>query len=95
MEIIIKHTKRAVVTVFGFVLLILGIIMLVTPGPGWLFIILGLGVLATEYAWAHHLLHKAKLHYEKTKQKALAKLTSRKTPEQSNKKPNTNKPNSK
>lgn len=75
MEIIIKHTKRAVVSVFGFGLLILGIIMLVTPGPGWLFIVLGLGVLATEYVWAHHLLQKAKHHYESTKEKAKRKLT--------------------
>lgn len=74
MEIIIKHTKRIFVTLLGFVILALGIVMLVTPGPGWLFIIIGLGVLATEYVWAHHLLSKAKHHYSKTKDYAISKI---------------------
>lgn len=43
------------------------------PGPGWVFIILGLSILATEYVWANHLLKKAKDHYEKVKSKALKK----------------------
>lgn len=74
MEIIIKHTKRIFITVLGFIILGLGIIMLVTPGPGWLFIIIGLGVLATEYVWAHRLLSKAKHHYSKTKDYAISKI---------------------
>lgn len=48
--------------------------MLVTPGPGWLFIVIGLGILATEYVWAHHLLSKAKHHYNKTKDFAISKV---------------------
>ena len=79
MEIIIKHTKRIFVTLLGFIILGLGIIMLVTPGPGWLFIIIGLGVLATEYVWAHHLLSRAKSHYDTVKQKATDKINSRKS----------------
>jgi hypothetical protein len=38
----------------GFVLIGLGVVMLVTPGPGWVAIGLGLTLLATEYAWARH-----------------------------------------
>jgi uncharacterized protein (TIGR02611 family) len=37
-------------------LVIAGIAMLVLPGPGWAAIILGLIVLASEYAWARRLL---------------------------------------
>ena len=40
----------------GFACLILGIVMLVTPGPGWLVIAVGLGLLGTEFAWARTLL---------------------------------------
>jgi tellurite resistance protein TerC len=36
----------------GFALIGLGVVMLVTPGPGWVAIGLGLTLLATEYAWA-------------------------------------------
>ena len=32
-----------------------GLVMLVTPGPGWLFIFLGLGIWSTEFEWAHRL----------------------------------------
>lgn len=39
----------------GFTLLILGLIMMVTPGPGLLFIFLGLSILALEIEWAREL----------------------------------------
>ena len=38
--------------VVGFVLLILGLVMMVTPGPGILFIFFGLSILALEIKWA-------------------------------------------
>ena len=30
------------------------------PGPGWLVVILGLAILASEFEWAHHLLQFVK-----------------------------------
>ncbi len=38
----------------GFTLIVLGVAMLVTPGPGWVAIGLGLSLLATEFEWARH-----------------------------------------
>jgi uncharacterized protein (TIGR02611 family) len=40
--------KRAVRMVIGVVLFAAGIMMLFTPGPGWLLVIFGLGMFATE-----------------------------------------------
>lgn len=52
----LPHPVRWVVTmVVGFVLLILGLIMMVTPGPGLLFIFFGLSILALEIEWAREL----------------------------------------
>ena len=34
--------------------------MLVTPGPGWLVIFLGLGLLAAEFVWARRLMDRIK-----------------------------------
>lgn len=49
----LPHPVRWVVTmVVGFILLVLGLIMLVTPGPGLLFIFFGLSILALEIKWA-------------------------------------------
>jgi len=49
---------RVVRIVGGFALLTLGIVMLVTPGPGWLAIAGGIGLLATEFVWAKRLLDR-------------------------------------
>ena len=52
----LPHPIRWVLTmVVGFVLLILGLIMMVTPGPGLLFIFFGLTILALEIEWARQL----------------------------------------
>jgi uncharacterized protein (TIGR02611 family) len=52
----LPHPVRWVLSmVFGFALLILGLIMLVTPGPGILFIFFGLSILALEIEWAREL----------------------------------------
>jgi uncharacterized protein (TIGR02611 family) len=47
---------KCVVAVLGFVIIVVGIILLPLPGPGWLIIFGGIGVWATEFAWAHRLL---------------------------------------
>lgn len=41
--------------IIGFTLLILGLIMIVTPGPGLLFIFFGTSILALEIKWAREL----------------------------------------
>ena len=48
-----RSAKRVAVAVVGGALVLAGIAMIVLPGPGPLVIFLGLGVLATEFAWAH------------------------------------------
>jgi uncharacterized protein (TIGR02611 family) len=47
---------RIAVTVVGVAVIGIGIVLLPLPGPGWLVIFGGLGLLATEYAWAARLL---------------------------------------
>jgi uncharacterized protein (TIGR02611 family) len=49
---------RAAFAVVGFVVLAAGVVMLVTPGPGIPVIILGLGMLALEFAWAERWLER-------------------------------------
>jgi uncharacterized protein (TIGR02611 family) len=69
-----RSGKRAAVFVLGVTLLTVGLIMFVTPGPGILLVVAGLAVLATEFAWAEHLLDKAK------KQAARAGQSAQKVP---------------
>ncbi|WP_375503566.1 TIGR02611 family protein [uncultured Jatrophihabitans sp.] len=51
---------RIGVTVVGVAIVAGGIVLLPLPGPGWLIIFAGLGVLATEYEWAKRLLRFAR-----------------------------------
>ncbi|MGH2682911.1 MAG: PGPGW domain-containing protein [Actinomycetota bacterium] len=55
-----RSGKRIAVTVVGFVVLFAGLVMMVTPGPGIVVILLGLAILASEWAWAERALDRAK-----------------------------------
>ena len=55
-----RSSKRIAVTLVGTVLVLAGLVLMVTPGPGWLAVIAGLAVLGTEYAWARAAMEGAK-----------------------------------
>lgn len=50
---------RVAFAFFGFLVVLVGVAMLVLPGPGLLVIAIGLGILALEFAWAERLLERA------------------------------------
>jgi uncharacterized protein (TIGR02611 family) len=52
--------RRAVVAVIGFTVLLIGLAMVILPGPAVIVIPLGLAILATEFVWARRLLEKAR-----------------------------------
>lgn len=56
----VDRAYRLIVAVAGFVVIGVGVVLLPLPGPGWLIIFLGLGLLATEYEWSRQLLAYAK-----------------------------------
>lgn len=52
----LPHPVRwAIVMLIGFTLLLMGLVMMVTPGPGLLFVFFGLSILALEIKWAREL----------------------------------------
>jgi tellurite resistance protein TerC len=53
-----KQVKRAAIGVIGFTVLLIGVAMIVLPGPAIIVIPLGLAILATEFIWAERLLNK-------------------------------------
>jgi uncharacterized protein (TIGR02611 family) len=60
MKELYKKVRRLVMAVIGFTVLLIGIVMIATPGPSILVIPLGLAILATEFIWARRLLNKVK-----------------------------------
>ena len=54
----IKVVRRVIVSVVGATVLLIGVALLVLPGPAFVVIPVGLAILATEYAWARRWLRK-------------------------------------
>jgi len=61
---------RMLYTIFGFLVLIAGLLMLVLPGPALIIIPLGLALLSLEFVWAEGLLERALERAEAAKRKA-------------------------
>ncbi len=68
---IARNGRRIAVSVAGFLLIAVGLALMVLPGPGVLFLIAGLAVLATEYVWAQRALNFAKRKASQTKDAVL------------------------
>ena len=56
----LRHARRVIVAVLGGTVLLIGIALLVLPGPAFVVIPLGLAILATEFVWARRWLRRAK-----------------------------------
>ncbi len=55
-----RMARRVVVTVIGITVLLIGVTLLVLPGPAILVIPAGLAILGLEYAWARRWLKAVK-----------------------------------
>jgi uncharacterized protein (TIGR02611 family) len=55
--------KRILVFILGLSVVLIGIVMIVTPGPAVVVIPLGLGILASEFLWARKLLNQMKSRF--------------------------------
>jgi hypothetical protein len=55
-----RVAKRIAIGIVGGTILALGVIMMITPGPGIPAVLVGLGILGVEFAWARIWLKKAK-----------------------------------
>jgi len=56
-----QQAKRFLRILVGFTLLALGVVLVFSPAPGWLVMLLGLGLLAAEFVWARRLLNGMKV----------------------------------
>lgn len=58
----LRFAKRIAITVIGSTVVLIGVVMIVTPGPAILVIPAGLGILAIEFAWARRWLRRIKAY---------------------------------
>lgn len=71
------QSVRLSIAAIGFAVLAVGLVMLVTPGPGLLVIIAGLAILAHQFAWAATALDKAKGRAAQAKEAAMRRAARR------------------
>jgi len=69
LKLTLNSVKKLIVAVIGFTILIIGIFMIVLPGPAFIVIPLGLAILATEFVWAKRWLDKVKQKISEQKKK--------------------------
>lgn len=60
-ELTIRQAWRLLVAVFGTTVLMLGVVMIFTPGPAFVVMPIGLSILAAEFVWARKMLRRAKI----------------------------------
>ena len=62
-----RHTRKVAIGIVGGVVVLVGIVMIPYPGPGWLVVFAGLAILATEFEFAARILENLKNKYERWK----------------------------
>ncbi len=63
----LKKIKKIIILIVGSTVLAIGVFLIVLPGPAFIVIPMGLGILATEFVWARKLLDKVKDKFSKKK----------------------------
>ena len=73
--------KRIVVAVVGGTVTLVGLAMLVLPGPAIVVIPLGLSILATEFVWARRYLRRGRTLVMQWKENIKARVRARREPD--------------
>jgi tellurite resistance protein TerC len=79
-----KVAKRVAIGIVGGTVLLLGVVMMVTPGPGLAGILAGLGILAIEFTWARIWLKKVKSKSQEMAQSIMRRNNGASTPAAAN-----------
>ena len=78
-DLLPKTLRRVVVGIIGGTIVLIGIALIVLPGPAFIVIPLGLLVLGSEFAWARRLLRGAKEMIGKVRGKPVGNGTPKET----------------
>lgn len=59
-----RRSKQVVVGIIGGAVLLIGVIAIPYPGPGWLIVFSGLAILSIEFTWAKRMLRFGRSKYD-------------------------------
>jgi Putative transmembrane protein (PGPGW) len=60
----VPRIRKIIVAVIGGTVVLIGVALIILPGPATIVIPIGLVILASEFAWARHVLNRGKRVFE-------------------------------
>ena len=60
MKFLVSSLRKLIVAIIGGTVLLIGVALIILPGPAFIVIPIGLAILASEFAWARRALARAK-----------------------------------
>jgi hypothetical protein len=63
----LPRLRKLIVAVIGVTVVLLGVALIVLPGPAFIVIPVGLAILATEFAWARRTVRRARVMIAKAR----------------------------
>jgi len=72
-----RLAKRIAIGIVGFTVLLIGIAMIILPGPAFVVIPVGLGILSLEFAWARDWLGRIKARAQSVMRKPATRSADR------------------
>jgi uncharacterized protein (TIGR02611 family) len=60
-----RLTLRIVIGLVGAIVVVIGLLLVPLPGPGWLIVLAGLAILSLEFVWAQRLMHFTRTQLER------------------------------
>ena len=60
MKFVVTSLRKLIIAIIGGTVLLIGVALIVLPGPAFIVIPIGLAILATEFAWAQRAVARAK-----------------------------------
>ena len=67
--------RKLVYSVLGITILLIGIAMIVLPGPAFIVIPIGLAILASEYAWARRIIRRGTVFVGRVRKPKPSRIT--------------------
>jgi hypothetical protein len=68
----LPRLRKLIIAVIGGTVVLLGVALLVLPGPAFIVIPVGLAILATEFAWARRAIRRGQILIAKARRSDLA-----------------------
>jgi len=63
----LDYVRKVVIAVIGTTVLLLGLALIILPGPAFVVIPVGLAILASEFAWARWVIRRGRIFVERAR----------------------------